>query len=585
MGVARRALPWALAAAFAACLLGAARTGADFGEYELWARVALTGDIFQIEHDIGSPLGVPLSQWSHGTGFVAAVGRALFEGALGTEAAQLAIAWLAAVVMGWAAIDVLRSAAGGDLPLAFFGAGVAYVGTHLGYYAHVYSSESLSYAALAVAARWCLTPRAWKPLDALVVGSACGLLVILRSQLLPYAALALAVLAWRLWKAPERTSPRWAAARFAVALAPFALALAQAAFVNRWMTGSWLKSPYVFGDGDFRSLDPTRPELLTVLVHPFHGLLAYHPLYAVGFAALVAHGLARRREPEGLLALATAAVALAAYYLQASWYCWWLGTGTYGMRGLGILGLPLTLGLVRRLREIGPRPQAYAWIAASMAACVWSFGLLLQGESMFVAWPDLLDAQARIASRPDVILPVAVSAAAAWIATAGARGVRRALAAGAAATFGWAVFDLVLPSPPPGLPDAELEIEPAAILTLGVAAAVPLLARTLLAPPGPPASPRARRAAEVAIGAAVVLVLAGATALFARAAVRTESVIAGKTPPGRPFTIRASSQLPEIEATFLEYLQIPGYEEPKKRLLDYLARAKQESREARERSR
>ena len=45
--------------------------------------------------------------------------------------------------------------------------------------------------------------------------------------------------------------------------------------------------PYVYGGAGFTSVDLWHPELRAVLVHPWHGLLSYHPLYGVAFAAVV----------------------------------------------------------------------------------------------------------------------------------------------------------------------------------------------------------------------------------------------------------------------------------------------------------
>ena len=102
------------------------------------------------------------------------------------------------------------------------------------------------------------------------------------------------------------------------------------------MTGSLLGSPYSFGDGAFRSLDFARPELAAVLLHPWHGLLTHHPLYAVGFAALIVLIVRVRSLPERLFWLSCAIVIVLHVYSQAAWYVWWLGKQTFGMRGLGV---------------------------------------------------------------------------------------------------------------------------------------------------------------------------------------------------------------------------------------------------------
>ena len=77
-------------------------------------------------------------------------------------------------------------------------------------------------------------------------------------------------------------------AQLLVAGIPLVLAVFQSAIVNRWMTGSPVQPPYVYGGFGFQSMDLLHPQMGTVLTHPWRGLLAFHPLYGVAFIALLA---------------------------------------------------------------------------------------------------------------------------------------------------------------------------------------------------------------------------------------------------------------------------------------------------------
>lgn len=80
-------------------------------------------------------------------------------------------------------------------------------------------------------------------------------------------------------------------------LLPIAIGFIQVGMVNHWMTGDFFSSTYYFGNEEFKSVDFAHPEFLAVLFHSWHGLLTYHPLYALGFIALVLLALQERSIP------------------------------------------------------------------------------------------------------------------------------------------------------------------------------------------------------------------------------------------------------------------------------------------------
>jgi hypothetical protein len=81
-------------------------------------------------------------------------------------------------------------------------------------------------------------------------------------------------------------------------------------------------------------------------------------------------------------------------YLQAAWYAWWLGTLTFGMRGLSIAAVVLIPAIVRFMREREGRNKSNTLFGALvLAACLWSTPLLLanlRSETQFMTYLELL---------------------------------------------------------------------------------------------------------------------------------------------------------------------------------------------------
>jgi len=338
------------------------------------------------------------------------------------------------------------------------------------------------------------------------------------------------------------------------------------------MTGSFLGSPYVWAEGDFRSVDLGRPQLGAVLLHPWHGLLVYHPVYALSLLALSC-GF-RGATPAGRhLRTAIALLVVGQIYLQASWYCWWMGTGTFGMRGLVTAAPVLAAALVDHLarrREAGAANTL--WVAAATVASLWSYLLLRQGETNFVTWAELLSGQS-VQLRQELsahLVPLLVVVLAIWSFRRVASGTDVALLRGAAllCTLGF----LALARMAVGGPTAGRWL----------AAPVPVALETLLAFLVPLAVSAAGRAATarpghawlfdraMAVGMAVVLL--AASAAFARLAVRTET-LAGQRPTGRSFRYIGTVDHVELQLSYAEYLRVPGFDTEKERLRAFLERA------------
>lgn len=568
-----------LALLAAALLVAAAQAGPDYERYLDWARVALSGDLFEIRSDVRSPMGVPFHQWSHGPGFFLAIPSAATGGLLPVPwGARLAGA-LAALALLFASARALTFAARGSRALAVLGLGLAFLATHAGFYATAYGTATLSLAAGAIVAARLLDPRPWTVAASLTVGVGSAVALLAR---VPLGAIAATALLWALVRA-WRDRPRsfWIGSLWLdiVALgAPLVAAVVQIGFVYRWMTGSALHSPYNFGDEQFASVDLARAEFGTVLWHSYHGLLAYHPLYALGATAMVA-ALVRRigeRRWLGAAAVAGLGAGLAAQLvIVASWYCWWMGEGSFGQRGFAVGSLVLLPLLLEEISHSKGRCRT-AWLASAAICGLWSAALLWRGESAFASWAELADAQLALGTHAAFLVAIGASAAVAVAAHARMR-------CGASAAFAVAAAGLSIATLLRRALLAAGAVERGsgwliAAVALGAAGSAWLAARSLdparWETPERAPSRFDRRPWWGRVGVALLTVaFAAECALFVRTAVRTESVLSERGTASRPLKLEERMQGPvplsSVEDAIRELERLPEHRSLQEELLQF----------------
>ncbi|HEY0464584.1 MAG TPA: hypothetical protein VGC79_10260, partial [Polyangiaceae bacterium] len=401
---------------FAIAMALQSQKGADYWRYSLWAKAFASANILKLQSSVLSPVGVPVTQWSHAPGLITdAIARTLSVLPSVTIDMHTA-AWLSAIVFWWAMIGLVGLATGGNPVLFMWALAVAFIGTHIGFYSLFHSSEIFALSTFAVASFWALSAAPGRLRDSLLVGVACGLLLISRVNLAMYVGLPLAARAFIVWRGQGNRLNKALVLHALVLGAPLLVYGVQLLFFNYWATGSPSHSPYVYGEGGFRSVDLAHPQLGTMLFHSWHGLLTYHPLFALGPIALVA--LLLRRDlplPERLLAGYALFALLAHVYVQAGWWCWWNGTGSYGNRSFTIGGVVVVVALARwlfLLEQSATRKglrSALIVLSVSAACSFWSFLLYLQGHSNYVAWRDLLNEQRIALLDPNGYVPACVA--------------------------------------------------------------------------------------------------------------------------------------------------------------------------------
>ncbi len=583
----------------AACLLAGSIGGSDIGRYRAWVVALRGGDIFLIQSSVGSPLGLPLTHWSPGPGMLFVVPWLVLGNVVDANLAPLVAGWLSTLLFWWAYFRILAWASRGTFALTALGAGAAFLGTHAGFLSRSHASESLAIAFVALLVASAVDPDEGLVASSWTVGCSTALLVAIRSHYAVYALPALLLAAGRIFDVGfarsgiGRDSNEGARHRLVAALlllAPLLIAVFQQGIVNRWMTGSVASSPYVFGDSVFRSINWLDPLFFPVVAHPWHGLLVYHPLYALGFVAAVICLIRSTSRRERILwAGAIVAVAIN-LWIQAAWHVWWLGTRTYGVRGMAPAAVVLVPAVVRVIADarstdgIAQVAKRRVWVVATALSCLWSFLMLLQGPSQFYTWSAVFAGQrAAIAGLLDVeraawVLAVAMLAGVWLWARSHDRLVGADLLVVLSASLLWLLsLEYGLASALRGWRsgNSKLFLPAALILILtGSIFVLTRLAAGLIDRYRRQGQDRVSASDELARSLArlsITLAFLMGTVLFGRLALNTENRLAEGDIPDRNYAYVASFDVQSALTGFREYHRIDGFERRKEALRRFLS--------------
>lgn len=542
-----------------------AHDGADFGRYAQWPKAFATADILKIQSTVLSPVGVPMTHWSHAPGLITDALSRILRVLPSVQINLHAAAWLAAIAFWWAMIGLVRLATRREPALFVLALAAAFIGTHAGFYSIYHSSEIFALSTLAVAVYWALTAQPQRVRDSLIVGVVSGLLLVVRVNLIMYVVLPLAARAIIVWRGNgSRLNKAVLLHAFAISV-PMLVYGVQLMLFNYWATGVPSRSPYVYGDSGFKSVDFAQPMFITMLFHSWHGLLTYHPLFALGPVALAALISCRDLSvAERFLAGYALFALFAQFYIQASWWCWWNGTGTFGNRTLAVASVVVVVAVARWLTVLMQRGTRRAQIVACVVllfiavSCCWSFLLYVQGHTNYVTWRDLLREQGRLLLDASIFVPFAVAASfslsvgvvafrrlrmraifaavAAFVATLATHGLLVELVRGWVARRGqvWTIASLGLVS-----------------AWLFVVVAYLALDRHLV--PGP-----TRRARSAVAGGLLAVFVVGSWS-FTELAIATRKVIAQSAANPRKYHYKAPMVIDDLLGCIPEYDRVQGF--------------------------
>jgi hypothetical protein len=364
--------------------------GADFPRYFNWAKAFNQGNILCLNGNTISPMGVPLSHLSFGPGLIFSLASPFSS--IQPADAQF-IGWIFAVIFWIAYVGILLNVTNNNHSLTLFGACITFIGTPLGYYSSAYTSESLSFTCLAVVIFWALRHDRFSVFDYLILGIWSSLLIIIRSQLVIYLAPVYLMIFYKIRRkiVSQSSSLRQSVFGLITYLVPISLSICSISLINYWMTGSPFTSTYNFGAENFKSVDFFHPEILAVLIHPWHGLFVYHPLYLLCFASLLYLIRNCHNSSTSVILIAVACSITLHVWLHASWYVWWLGQNTFGMRGLSISGIILVPVLLFQMAERAKQGKSNVLLFIMiLLMCTWSFCLLTLGPTQFYTYQNLI---------------------------------------------------------------------------------------------------------------------------------------------------------------------------------------------------
>lgn len=374
------------------------KPGPDSSHYIEWSKVFSSGNIQNLQSSSVSSFGIPVSQWSHGPGLLFLIPHTLIPSISFERSAQI-VGWVCSIIFWVTMFMVFRELTRDNLKWTVLGLLLLFIGTPIGYYSSAFSSEILSSCFMAGIIYFSLIiyREKLKPHLTIGIGILSSLLIITRLNQIIFLIFPATVFLYKFLTdvGHHRLKPLL----YLVLITPILFfGMTQLIIVNHWVTGSFFVSPYVFGNPFFKSMDYYRPEITAVLFSSLHGLLIYHPLYGLCAVFLLSKLFKTKSFFDRLLLLSIALITVLNIYINSAWYVWWLGFGTFGSRGFTTLSLLLIPVFIRYLskNEYNSKNHSNIWLIFCLVPVVWSYFLLLQGNTNFFTYKDLLTAQMNV---------------------------------------------------------------------------------------------------------------------------------------------------------------------------------------------
>ncbi len=193
-----------------------------------------------------------------------------------------------------------------------------------------------------------------------LLGLACGLAAVVRFQ---DGLLGLALAPFLLASAFQRTGERGRAlGELGLAAVALAAVLAVQAIAIDRQTGQVTGMPQGVGYVDWAN-----PQIAFFLFSPFHGLIPWTPMFALGLAALVFAARRAESTDQRWFFASLALLAVAECYISAAPTDWW-GGSSFSARRLCTLTAPAAIGLAALTRAASRRLV----LAVALAALCWS---------------------------------------------------------------------------------------------------------------------------------------------------------------------------------------------------------------------
>src|SRR5262249_54530246 len=194
-------------------------------------------------------------------------------------------------------------------------------GTNFGYYFIHLASETVTSAVIMALSWLVLTKKRNNFSSAIALGVGSCILITSHPQAVLALVPILGVFAWREF---QKCDIARSALFFGVVGIGCFTGLLQVMQVNQWMTGSWLHSPFSFGDGTFQSVSlPSFAVAVKVLFSHRVGLLTFTPLLGGAFFASLGLSFRKSLPAEWRFFFGLSCLVNVAYLaIISGWYAW-----------------------------------------------------------------------------------------------------------------------------------------------------------------------------------------------------------------------------------------------------------------------
>jgi len=362
-----------VAGVIAGSLLMAAtlHTGPGMDAYLPWAAALIQATPRPLHSITLSPTGFPLVQQYLGTGVFLAIPKLFSGGLLNLEESSTLAGTLAVLFTMAGAAALLYNIAGNRIGLVLLGISLLLVATNTGYYITLFGAELFALALVMLATWFAWTSKKIGNLQLAGLGALAALLMTVRPQSLIMVSppMFLGLVRW----ARGRRRPQFAGALLYCGV-PLAFGLLIVLQFNYWMTGEWLRSPYYFGNDQFKSIDLSGRYLGLVLFDSKAGLLSCTPFIALGLGTSLLLSLDRRLDwPHRVFYLTCLLSGLAEIWTVAGFYGWAGGYWRFGSRHLNLLAVYAVLSVVHFLAAEQIREKfKFAVLGLSVACAAYS---------------------------------------------------------------------------------------------------------------------------------------------------------------------------------------------------------------------
>lgn len=366
-----------------------AKNGADAGSYFDWARYFVSGDLSALAAYPKSSNGLPLVTWQYGAGLLASMPSIVLQ--LSTPlSVSLVSSLLGLISLGLLTYVVKDYSRRWEILAVTIAALILF--TPAGYYLNSYSSEGWT-VFLTLLGLTCIEIRKRGTVHssyicAFFLGIVLYFLLLVKStNIVVCYGLSLLFLLDSIERRGTGALRQLVTTIGALVAAPTVAVIFLGTY-NFVINGDVWASPYNLGDSEFAAVSLKHLKIMEVLFSSWHGLLFYHPLFAVPMYWLLRESKVfgpDRATKEAWINFVVITSVLLQAIIQSTWFFWWMGLGTFGARGFsGVAVLVLYATIRCHASRIGRLFRSDTQLIVLAAFATFEAYLLSRGESNFV---------------------------------------------------------------------------------------------------------------------------------------------------------------------------------------------------------